>query len=125
MAQKITIRFSFIVFVPILLTTVAMCYGQKVWEPVSSLPQDTYLYSVTYGNNQFVAVGYKGVVLVSTDGLKWSTKTLELPGEIINTLLSETVPPFLVHLMVKPGRCNHQVSHATFTFSLLPMETAD
>ncbi len=51
----------------------SICFGQSKWE-VSSQSND--LSSVTYGMNQFVAVGNIGTIITSTDGKIWSTKSL-------------------------------------------------
>jgi photosystem II stability/assembly factor-like uncharacterized protein len=49
-----------------------LCFGQSTWKLVDSLPQNNPLYSVTYGDSQFVAVGGGGTVLTSTDAVTWT-----------------------------------------------------
>lgn len=47
-----------------------MCFGQSTWTPRNSGTSEDLL-SVTYGDSKFVAVGYNGKILTSSDGATW------------------------------------------------------
>jgi hypothetical protein len=51
-----------------------ICFSQTNWEWVNPLPQGNNLNSVIYGNGIFMAVGGKGTVLTSSDGVAWNVK---------------------------------------------------
>ncbi|GEM_PF-1632805 len=61
----------------------AACSGQ--WQVISpTAPADQALAGVAYGNGQFVAVGYNGTVLRSSDGLNWQTSTAYVNNALLN-----------------------------------------
>jgi subtilisin family serine protease len=45
------------------------------WHWRNPLPQGNTLNGVTYGNSTFMAVGYSGTILTSTDGASWTPRT--------------------------------------------------
>lgn len=55
----------------LLFVSIGMCYSQSKWTSENSGVTNN-LYSITYGNSQFVAVGDSGTILTSADGQKWS-----------------------------------------------------
>jgi hypothetical protein len=68
--KKFFVRFKSAVM--LFLALAGMCFGQSTWEQINPLPQGNDLYSVTYANNLFVAVGYAGTILTSPDGTTWT-----------------------------------------------------
>jgi len=44
----------------------------ETWHPRSPLPTPETLYSITFGNGRFVAVGANGVIVTSTNGIDWT-----------------------------------------------------
>ena len=56
----------------LLLANAGLGFGQITWETVDSLPQDDTLFSVTFGNDLFVAVGESGTIITSPDGAIWT-----------------------------------------------------
>jgi hypothetical protein len=66
----------------VLLITLAvvMVFAQSVhaqlyWSLVSPAPTSNNLYSVAYGNGQYVAVGANNTILTSPDGIAWTPAT--------------------------------------------------
>src|SRR5262249_6069676 len=51
--------------------------AQTLWYLRYPLPTASGLLGVTYGNGQFVAVGYLGTVLTSPDAVTWTSQLLE------------------------------------------------
>jgi len=51
-----------------------LCFGQSTWKWGTLRPQCNDLYSVAYGNGQFVAVGEYSAILMSPDGATWTSK---------------------------------------------------
>ncbi|MFF2093341.1 immunoglobulin-like domain-containing protein, partial [Paenibacillus sp. NPDC058174] len=45
------------------------------WNIQSPLPTGNQLNSITYGNNMFVAVGFPGTIVTSSDGTSWTNQT--------------------------------------------------
>ena len=74
--EKITACFNIRVYVFLLFAAVNICFGQSTWKVVASLPQNNRLYSVTYGDNQFMAVGC--TILTSPDAITWTIKDSSL-----------------------------------------------
>jgi len=62
----------------ICITVIPLCSGQFAWTDQSPAGMSDDIWSVTYGDEQFVAVTGKGRVLSSTDGSSWSVQTLSL-----------------------------------------------
>jgi len=64
--------------------TVRVADNLDNWNLRNPLPQGNSLYSVTYGNNTFVEVGYGGAIVTSLDGITWtgqaSVSTKEIDG---------------------------------------------
>jgi len=50
------------------------CFAQTDWTWRNPLPQGNRLLSAVYGNGRFVAVGNKGTVLTSPDGIAWTNQ---------------------------------------------------
>jgi hypothetical protein len=51
-----------------------LCFGQSKWNLIDPLPQTNALFSVTYGNKLFVAVGILGSILTSPDAAIWTIR---------------------------------------------------
>ncbi len=49
--------------------------AQSVWQPISPLPREKALLSVTYDGGLFVAAGDSGTVVTSPDGLQWVVRS--------------------------------------------------
>ena len=49
-------------------------YGLDAWNSRNS-GTSTDLTGITYANNLFVAVGYSGTILISSDGITWTSRT--------------------------------------------------
>ncbi|MFH0919071.1 MAG: hypothetical protein V1913_01800, partial [Fibrobacterota bacterium] len=47
------------------------CFAQVDWTWRNPLPTNHDLYSIIYGNSQYVAVGERGTILTSSDGVIW------------------------------------------------------
>ncbi|HLP40090.1 MAG TPA: hypothetical protein VK465_01170 [Fibrobacteria bacterium] len=60
--------------VHVILALAGICFGQYEWELKNPLPTDNDFTSITYINNQFVAVGDTGALLTSSDGEDWAAK---------------------------------------------------
>jgi hypothetical protein len=58
------------------------------WTPVAPLTDES-LWSVTYGNNRFVAVGDWGSILTSTDGTTWKLKNLNSTQPIHSVIYAD------------------------------------
>jgi hypothetical protein len=56
----------------LLLAVAGMGFGQITWIKVDPLPQNDTLFSVTFGNDLFVAVGDSGTIITSPDGATWT-----------------------------------------------------
>jgi hypothetical protein len=50
------------------------CFSQSTWESQNPLPNGSFLISLTYGNNQFVALGRSCSIWTSPNGKIWSIK---------------------------------------------------
>ena len=70
--QKLLVSFK--IAVVLLIAFAEMCFGQYTWELINPLPQSKVLNSVTYGNNQFIAVGDSGSILSSSNCTTWTIK---------------------------------------------------
>jgi len=71
--KKRFLLFSLICIASVLLTVFSEAGPLDTW--YSRIPNpsvDTELYSIAYGNNSFVAVGYSGGVVTSADGATWT-----------------------------------------------------
>jgi hypothetical protein len=55
-----------------LLAAAGLGFGQITWESVDPPPQTDTLFSVTFGNDLFVAVGDSGTIITSPDGATWT-----------------------------------------------------
>lgn len=56
------------------------------WVRRTSLPFDDWVLDIAYGQGRFVAVGEKGVVLVSRDGVDWQRRVLNAEVGPLNTV---------------------------------------
>src|SRR3990170_8573205 len=66
-----------IVLIIILLMGIAgTAIGEPLdnWHLISPPPTERSLSGITYGNNIFVAVGWSGTILTSTDGINWTKR---------------------------------------------------
>src|SRR2546422_6211696 len=55
-------------------------YAQSQWYLRHRLPNG--LLGATYGNGQFVAIGYSGTVLTSLDAVTWTSRLTERDGHL-------------------------------------------
>lgn len=63
--------------------------GEWVWR--NPAPQGDGLYSVAYGNNQFVAVGLGGRVMTSKDGMAWTVSKSGVPGNLLSVAFGNRI----------------------------------
>ncbi len=75
----------------LLLVTLVLLFGIATpvsadsldnWHWRNPLPQGNHLRGVTYGINNFVAVGWSGTILSSPDGIIWTNRSLETQYEL-------------------------------------------
>ena len=53
-------------------TCAALADGPQTWQWRSPLPHGNTLEAVTYADGRFVAVGYNGAIMISTNGVSWN-----------------------------------------------------
>jgi len=71
-------------------------FGQALWTPQNSGTTTNTLYGITWGGNQFVAVGNSGTILTSPDGISWTSR-------IINTITTFQYVAFGANVFVAAG----------------------
>lgn len=57
-----------------------LCDGLDTWTTRTS-GTSNHLYGVTYGNSTFVAVGLRGKIVTSPDGVTWKTRKSGVPDD--------------------------------------------
>src|SRR5438067_1842682 len=64
---------GFVIAISLLDTTPSRADALDTWTPRNSGTSNGLL-CITYGNNEFVAVGAKGTILTSPDGVTWTPR---------------------------------------------------